>query len=131
MVMFGKPFSGFSMDDTGAARAFYQDVLGLDVREIEGGFLELVLDGDTHVLMYPKDDHEPSTFTVLNLPTEDVGAAVSELREQGVDFIRYEGAPQDDDAVMRGHGPDIAWFTDPAGNVLSVIAAGDPAVIDG
>ena len=124
MARFGKPFSGFSVDDVTAARAFYQDVLGLDVRESDNGFLQLLLDGETTVLLYPKDDHRPAEFTVLNLPTDDVGAAVAELAEAGVEMIRYDGFPQDDDGVMRGRGPDIAWFTDPAGNVLSVIAAG-------
>lgn len=119
--MFHKPFSGFSVDDASAARDFYTDMLGLDVRESENGFLELALDGDTHVLVYVKDDHTPASFTVLNLPVDDVGAAVAELREKGLEFALYEGAPQDDDGVMRGHGPDIAWFTDPAGNVLSII----------
>lgn len=121
MIRTGKPFSGFAVDDVGAARAFYQDVLGLDVRE-DHGMLSLVLDGDTHVLVYPKEHHEPASFTVLNLPVEDVGAAVAALAEQDVEVLRYEGFGQDEDGVMRGHGPDIAWFTDPAGNVLSVIA---------
>lgn len=125
MVRFHKPFSGFSVHDSGAARAFYQDVLGLDVRELDGGLLHLVLDGSTRVLVYPKDDHVPAEFTVLNLPVDDVAAAVAELAEQGVEVLRYDGAPQDEDGVMRGHGPDIAWFTDPSGNVLSVIAAED------
>lgn len=119
--MFHKPFSGFSVDDTDAARAFYTDVLGLDVREIADGFLELVLDGDTIVIVYPKDDHQPATFTVLNLPVDDVHAAVRELGERGVNFLHYDGSPQDELGVMTGHGPDIAWFTDPARNVLSVI----------
>ncbi len=123
MISTGKPFSGFSVDDVGAARAFYQDVLGLDVRE-EDGMLALVLDGDSHVLVYPKDDHVPATFTILNFPVDDVGAAARELGEHGVELLRYEGAPQDDDGVMRGHGPDIAWFADPAGNVLSIIDVG-------
>lgn len=125
MVRFHKPFSGFSVHDSGAARAFYQDVLGLDVRELDGGLLHLVLDGSTRVLVYPKDDHVPAEFTVLNLPVDDVAAAVAELAEQDVEVLRYDGAPQDGDGVMRGHGPDIAWFTDPSGNVLSVIAAED------
>ncbi len=127
MVTFHKPFSGFSVDDSAAARAFYTDVLALDVRELGDGFLELVLDGDTRVLVYPKDDHRPATFTVLNFPVDDVGAAAVELTTRGVELLRYDGAPQDEDGVMRGHGPEIAWFTDPAGNVLSIIAAEDGA----
>lgn len=119
--MYHKPFSGFSIDDADAAREFYTDVLRLDVRELGNGFLQLTLDGDTTVLMYPKDDHAPATFTVLNLPVDDVHAAVKELGERGLKFLHYDGAPQDEFGVMTEHGPDIAWFTDPAGNVLSVI----------
>ncbi len=119
--MFHKPFSGFSVDDADAAREFYTDVLGLDVREENPGFLSLVLDGDTAVLMYEKEDHQPASFTVLNLPVDDVTAAVRELVGKGVEFLHYDGAPQDELGVMSGQGPDIAWFTDPAGNVLSVI----------
>jgi len=123
MVTSHKPFSGFSVDDAEAARVFYSEVLGLTVEALDGGFSHLRLDDDTYVLVYPKPDHTPATFTVLNLPVDDVAAAVATLSARGVAFIRYEGAPQDDDLVMRGHGPDIAWFTDPAGNVLSIIAA--------
>jgi catechol 2,3-dioxygenase-like lactoylglutathione lyase family enzyme len=119
--MFHKPFSGFSTDDAEAAREFYTDVLGLDVREEGEGFLHLVLDGDTTVLMYEKPDHQPASFTVLNLPVDDVAAAVRDLTAKGVEFIRYDDAPQDELGVMTGNGPDIAWFADPAGNVLSVI----------
>lgn len=119
--MFHKPFSGFSVDDADAAREFYTDVLGLDVREENPGFLSLVLDGDTAVLMYEKEDHQPASFTVLNLPVDDVTAAVRELAGKGVEFLHYDGTPQDELGVMSGQGPDIAWFTDPAGNVLSVI----------
>jgi catechol 2,3-dioxygenase-like lactoylglutathione lyase family enzyme len=119
--MFHKPFSGYSIDDPAAAREFYTDVLGLDVRELESGLLQLALDGDTVVLLYAKDDHQPATFTVLNLPVDDVHGAVSQLAEKGVKFLHYDGFPQDEAGVMTGNGPDIAWFTDPAGNVLSVI----------
>ena len=119
--MFHKPFSGYSINDPDAAREFYTDVLGLDVRELGNGFLQLALDGDTVVLLYPKDDHQPATFTVLNLPVDDVHAAVRELGEKGLKFLHYDGFPQDELGVMTDEGPDIAWFTDPAGNVLSVI----------
>ena len=119
--MFHKPFSGYSIDDADAAKEFYTDVLGLDVREIGDGFLHLVLDGDTIVLLYPKEDHQPATFTVLNLPVDDVHVAVTELGKKGLEFLHYDGAPQDEFGVMSGQGPEIAWFTDPAGNVLSVI----------
>jgi catechol 2,3-dioxygenase-like lactoylglutathione lyase family enzyme len=115
-----KAFSGFSVGDIPAARKFYTETLGLRVTE-ENGMLTLHIAGGTEILVYPKDNHEPATFTILNFPVRDVGAAVAELTSRGVRFERYEGAPQDEDGVMRGNGPDIAWFTDPAGNVMSVI----------
>jgi catechol 2,3-dioxygenase-like lactoylglutathione lyase family enzyme len=115
-----KAFSGFSVGDIPAARKFYTETLGLRVTE-ENGMLTLHIAGGTEILVYPKDNHEPATFTILNFPVRDVGAAVAELTSRGVRFERYEGAPQDEDGVMRGNGPDIAWFTDPAGNVWSVI----------
>jgi catechol 2,3-dioxygenase-like lactoylglutathione lyase family enzyme len=123
MVTYNRPFSGFSVDDTAAAKAFYSSVLGLTVNE-DHGMLQIDL-GDGHaVLAYPKGDgHVPATFTVLNLPVEDVSAAVRELAGRGVQFARYDGMPQDEDGVMKGNGPDIAWFTDPAGNVMSIISS--------
>lgn len=123
MPEFRRPFSGFSVDDTAKAKSFYVDVVGLTVNESDG-MLQIDLGDDHSVLVYPKGDaHEPASFTVLNLPVDDVTAAVRELRGRGVEFARYDGMPQDEDGVMRGQGPDIAWFTDPAGNVISVIAA--------
>jgi catechol 2,3-dioxygenase-like lactoylglutathione lyase family enzyme len=115
-----KAFSGFSVGDIPAARKFYEETLGLRVSE-ENGMLTLHIAGDTDILVYPKDNHEPATFTILNFPVSDVGATVAELTSRGVRFEHYEGAPQDEHGVMRGNGPDIAWFTDPAGNVMSVI----------
>ncbi|WP_245529016.1 VOC family protein [Beutenbergia cavernae] len=115
-----RPFSGFSADDIPAARAFYADVMGLRVTE-EHGMLTLHLGGGAGVLVYPKPNHEPATFTVLNFPVPDIDAAVAELASKGVELLRYDGMPQDDAGVMRGQGPPIAWFTDPAGNVLSVL----------
>ncbi len=115
-------FSGFAVDDVVAARRFYDEVLGVPVVE-EHGLLKLQLAGDTTVLVYPKDGHVPATFTVLNFPVDDVEAAVDGLNAKGVAMMRYDGFPQDDKGIMRGNGPDIAWFTDPAGNVLSVVAA--------
>lgn len=115
-------FSGFSVDDLDAARAFYADVLGLRVLDLATGMLELDVGPGPNVLLYPKRGHRPATFTVLNFPVADVGAAVQELVARGVQMLRYDGMPQDADAVMRGNGPDIAWFADPAGNVLSVLA---------
>jgi predicted enzyme related to lactoylglutathione lyase len=115
-------FSGFSVDDIAAAKAFYGETLGIVVTE-ENGMLTLNLAGGTRVLAYPKADHQPATFTILNFPVDDVEATVRALTERGVRFERYEGTPVETDeiGVFRGGGPLIAWFTDPAGNVLSVI----------
>jgi catechol 2,3-dioxygenase-like lactoylglutathione lyase family enzyme len=115
-----RAFSGFSTNDIDAARAFYQGTLGLEVTE-ENGMLQLHLGGGGTVLIYPKPDHVPAAFTVLNFPVADVGAAVDRLAAAGVAFERYEGFDQDDRGIMRGFGPPIAWFKDPAGNVLSVV----------
>jgi len=118
-------FSGFSVDDIPAARAFYAETLGLEVTE-ENGMLALHLAGNRPTLVYPKPDHQPASFTILNFPVPDVPAAVGELTARGVRFERYEGTPieTDEQGVFRGGGPLIAWFTDPAGNVLSVIEQG-------
>ena len=115
-------FSGFSVDDIDRAREFYRGTLGLVVLE-ENGMLWLELTGGHRVLVYPKRDHVPATYTVLNFPVDDVEAAVADLTARGVQFERYEGTPVETDemGVFRGGGPLIAWFTDPAGNVLSVI----------
>jgi catechol 2,3-dioxygenase-like lactoylglutathione lyase family enzyme len=122
MTMFkdSQAFSGFATDDLEGTRAFYADTLGLEVTE-EHGLLTLHLAGGTNVLIYPKPEHTPADFTVLNFPVDDVEAAVDALTERGVEFERYEGAPQDEKGIMRGQGPDIAWFRDPAGNILSVL----------
>ncbi|MBB2988492.1 VOC family protein [Terracoccus luteus] len=122
MLADSKAFSGFSVDDPERARSFYADVLGLEVSE-QNGMLTLHLGGDTDVLVYPKPNHEPASFTVLNFPVPDVEAAVDALTERGVRFERYAGTPMETDekGVFRQGGPLIAWFTDPAGNVLSVI----------
>jgi catechol 2,3-dioxygenase-like lactoylglutathione lyase family enzyme len=114
-------FSGFSVDDVPAAHRFYADVLGLAVSE-DNGMLSLDLHGGQRVLVYPKGEaHQPATFTVLNFPVPDVAAAVDALVERGVRFERYDGFDQDERGIARGDGPPIAWFTDPAGNVLSVL----------
>ena len=125
MLTVSDAFHGFSVDDTEAARAFYADVLGVEVTDAEmGGILRLHLGGGTPTLVYPKPDHVPAAFTILNFPVDDVEGAVDELTAKGVRFERYEGTPVETDAkgVFRGGGPLIAWFKDPAGNVLSVIA---------
>ena len=118
-------FSGFSVDDIEAARRFYGETLGVEVNE-ENGQLGLEVGGGHPVFVYPKPNHEPATFTVLNLAVEDVEGAVDELAARGVEFERYEGSGLEIDAkgIFRGEGPTIAWFKDPAGNVLSVIEGG-------
>jgi len=115
-----KAFSGFAVDDLEAARAFYADTLGLKVTE-EHGLLTLHLAGDRPTLVYPKPDHTPASYTILNFPVDDIDAAVDELGRRGVRLERYDGFEQDEKGVFRGGGPYIAWFTDPAGNVLSVL----------
>jgi predicted enzyme related to lactoylglutathione lyase len=116
-------FSGFSVNDQAAALAFYRDTLGLDVEDTGMG-LSLKLPGG-NVFVYAKDDHEPATFTVLNFEVDDIDVAVGQLVAAGITMERYAGMPQDETGVMRGRaadqGPDIAWFTDPAGNILSVL----------
>jgi predicted enzyme related to lactoylglutathione lyase len=115
-------FASFSVDDTEAARAFYGEALGLDVSETGPGLLTLTLTGGTRVMVYPKPDHTPATFTVLNFQVADVEAAVDALTAAGVTFARYDGFGQDEKGIARGdEGPPIAWFTDPAGNVLAVL----------
>ena len=120
MLSDSKAFSGFAAPDIAQARAFYADTLGLEVSE-EHGILTLHLAGGGTVIVYPKPGHTPADFTVLNFPVDDIDAAVDALTERGVTFEHYEGAPQDEKGIMRGNGPDIAWFRDPAGNILSVL----------
>ena len=118
-------FSGFTVPDVEAARRFYAETLGLrvDVDEAMGGMLTLHLGSGADVLVYGKPDHAPASYTVLNFPVADVEATVDALAARGVRFERYEGFEQDEKGIARGQGPDIAWFTDPAGNVLSVLSA--------
>jgi predicted enzyme related to lactoylglutathione lyase len=119
------PFSGFAVRDVDAAARFYSDVLGLRADRNEMGLLTLHLDRRTRVIVYPKSDHVPAGFTVLNLPVPDIDAAVDDLAAKGVELLRYEDMPCDEKGIMRGRsagmGPDIAWFADPSGNVLSVL----------
>ena len=116
-------FSGFSVDDISAARSFYADTLGLDVVEDKKmGILTLELKGGNNVLLYPKDDHEPATFTVLNFPVDDIDDAVAELQDLGIEFEQYDDLNTDENGISRDEGgPPIAWFKDPAGNILSVL----------
>jgi catechol 2,3-dioxygenase-like lactoylglutathione lyase family enzyme len=116
-----KAFSGFSVNDIPAAKRFYGETLGLRVSE-ENGMLTLHIAGDRDILVYPKDDHTPATFTILNFPVDDIDKAVDELTARGVRFARYDSIEADEKGIVRGGGgPPIAWFTDPAGNVLSVL----------
>jgi predicted enzyme related to lactoylglutathione lyase len=116
-----KAFSGYAVDDIDAAQRFYGETLGIET-SLDNGILVLQLDGGNRpTILYPKPGHTPAEFTVLNFPVDDVDAAVDALTERGVEFVRYDGFPQDERGIMKGHGPDIAWFTDPAGNVLSVL----------
>ncbi|MER5770071.1 VOC family protein [Streptomyces sp. NPDC001985] len=116
-----RAFSGFAVDDIPAAGRFYGETLGLEVSE-EHGLLTLTLGGGTTVLVYPKPDHTPAGFTLLNFPVDDIEAAVDQLVSRGVVFERYEGFTQDGKGIARDpRGPAIAWFRDPAGNVLSVL----------
>ena len=118
-----KAFSGYSVDDVAAAKSFYEGTLGLDVTEQPQG-LGLDLAGGGSVFLYPKVNHEPATFTVLNFPVDDIEAAVDELTGKGVTMERYEGFNHDDRGIADpggAPGPRIAWFKDPAGNIISVL----------
>ena len=115
-----KAYSGFAVDDMDKAREFYGETLGLKTSE-EHGLMTLHLAGDRPTLVYPKPDLEPANYTILNFPVDDIDAAVDELTARGVSFERYDGFEQDERGIMREEGPYIAWFKDPAGNVLSVL----------
>jgi catechol 2,3-dioxygenase-like lactoylglutathione lyase family enzyme len=115
-----RAFPGFSTDDVAKTKAFYGQTLGLEVTE-SNGILSIHLGGGGRVIAYPKKNHEPATFTVLNFPVENVEAAVDQLTAAGVRFERYPGSKQDERGIERGGGPAIAWFKDPAGNILSVL----------
>jgi catechol 2,3-dioxygenase-like lactoylglutathione lyase family enzyme len=116
-------FSGFAVPNLEEARAFYEGTLGLRVSQ-EHDLLTLHLAGDRDTLVYSKPDHEPATYTILNFPVDDVETAVDVLRKRGVQFERYEGIDQDERGIsLDPNGPRIAWFTDPAGNIMSVLEA--------
>jgi predicted enzyme related to lactoylglutathione lyase len=123
MVTESKPFSSFSVNDLQKAKAFYQEVLGLEVADNPMGVIELKLDGESKILVYPKPNHTPATFTVLNFPVMNIDQAVDQLIQKGVSFEQYEGQIQTDEkGISRGNGgPNIAWFKDPAGNIFSLI----------
>lgn len=118
-----RAFSGFSVNDTAAAKRFYGETLGLQVADGPMGILDLTLPGGAKVIVYPKQDHAPASFTILNFAVDDVEAAVDELNGRGVQTKIYDDPqlPTDAKGIMRGNGPDIAWFKDPAGNVLAVL----------
>ena len=122
MLADSKAFSGFAAPDIGQVKKFYSETLGLKVSE-NHGLLTLHLAGGNHVLIYPKPNHMPATFTVLNFPVDDVDLAVDKLSKRGVRFEIYDlpDIKTDQKGIMRGRGPTIAWFKDPAGNILSVI----------
>jgi|ERR1700726_4385628 catechol 2,3-dioxygenase-like lactoylglutathione lyase family enzyme len=115
-----KAFSGFAVDDVKKAREFYGETLGIETSE-EHGIMTLHLAGARDTIVYPKPDHTPATYTILNFPVGDIDQAVDELAARGVRTERYPGFDQDEKGVFRGGGPYIAWFKDPAGNVLSVL----------
>ena len=124
MFNYSKAFSGFSVNDIPKAKVFYGDILGVPVNEIkEMGILELKISDNEKVIVYPKPNHVPATFTILNFSVTDVDKAVDELTAKGVRFEHYNegGLVTDERGVSRGNGPIIAWFKDPAGNILSVL----------
>jgi catechol 2,3-dioxygenase-like lactoylglutathione lyase family enzyme len=118
-----KAYSGFAVDDIQKAREFYGETLGLKTSTMseENGMISLDLAGDRGTLVYQKPDFVPATYTILNFPVDDVDEAVDELAARGVRFERYDGFEQDEKGIARGNGPSIAWFKDPAGNILSVL----------
>jgi predicted enzyme related to lactoylglutathione lyase len=123
MLENSKAFSGFAVDDIDKARQFYGETLGVGVTDEGGGeLLRLHFGGGTSVIVYPKPDYTPATYTMLNFPVDDVDKAVDDLVARGVVFERYAGIEADERGVSRlGGGPPIAWFKDPAGNILSVL----------
>lgn len=116
-----RAFSGFSVDDIAEAKRFYSETLGLRVSEANG-MLTLHIEGDRNTLVYPKPDHTPAAYTMLNFPVADIESAVDELTARGVEFEKYDNL--DDKGIYRGVGPLIAWFRDPAGNIISVLQEG-------
>jgi catechol 2,3-dioxygenase-like lactoylglutathione lyase family enzyme len=123
MLTDSEAFSGFAVDDLEKAKQFYGETLGVNVTELdpENGLLELQIAGSRNILVYLKPDHRAANFTILNFRVDDIEETVDELTERGVGFERYDGFDQDEKGISRGAGPLIAWFTDPAGNILSVL----------
>lgn len=123
MLQKSKAFSGFSVDDIKKAKTFYRNTLGLAVKDGPMGTLELHVEGGTPILVYPKPNHEPATFTILNFPVKDIEVAVGALSKKGILFEQYSDLNTDERGIAHNEGPLIAWFKDPAGNILSVIEA--------
>ena len=123
MLANSKAYSGFAVDDLEQARRFYGETLGLDteVLDEENGLMTLHLAGGRDTLVYRKPDFTPATYTILNFEVDDIDSAVDGLTSQGVTFERYDDFDQDEKGIMHGPGPHIAWFKDPAGNILSVL----------
>jgi predicted enzyme related to lactoylglutathione lyase len=122
MLTYAGAFSGFSVDDVVAARDFYSETLSVEVEELDNGLLRLHLAGGNEAIVYPKHDHAPAVFTILNFAVDDIEQAVDELAAEGVETIRYDDLGQDERGISRNpDGPPIAWFKDPAGNILAVL----------
>jgi catechol 2,3-dioxygenase-like lactoylglutathione lyase family enzyme len=128
MTMFAntRAFSGFAVGDLQEAQKFYGDILGIATSE-NNGLMTLHLAGGRDTLVYPKPGHVPADYTILNFPVEDIDSAVDELTARGVTFEHYDGLAQDGKGISRGYGPDIAWFRDPAGNILAVLKEASPS----
>lgn len=117
-----KAFSGFSVNDIPAAKAFYSETLGVEVTDEEGGMLNLHIAGSRPIFVYPKENHSPATYTFLNFPVDNIEQAVEALKQRGITFEHYEGEPSTDEkGIFRGEGINQAWFKDPAGNIISVL----------
>lgn len=124
MLKHSKAFSGFSVNDIPKAKNFYSGILGLEVKDNKMGLIELNIEGGNHIIIYPKPNHAPASFTILNFPVENIEDAVDDLIKKGITFIQYDGPIKTDEkGICRsgGKGPNIAWFKDPAGNILSVL----------
>lgn len=124
MLKHSKAFSGFAVNDIQKAKQFYSEILGLNVKENQMGLIELQIEGGNHIIVYPKPNHVPATFTILNFPVENIDKSVDELINKGITFEQYEGPIKTDvKGICRsgGKGPKIAWFKDPSGNILSLI----------
>ena len=123
MLSESKAFGSIAVKDLEQAKSFYEETLGLEVAEVARGIplLQINVKDGQNILIYPKPDHVPANFTILNFPVDEIEAAVDELASRGVTFEQYDGIDQDEKGISRGNGPDIAWFRDPSGNILAVL----------